>query len=134
MITHYQNLNVPREHCEIVMYTGDVPVNVAMYRLVKEKLSEYYMLTLCPARKIELAISDAFKESTLNNTCSQNYVNIYCLFRRANLRWWLFKSQAVFEDIKHVRFNRPEGTKWVEHQRNVFKFSPSWFSRAYWCL
>lgn len=79
------------------MYTGDVPVNVAMYRLVKEKLSEYYMLTLCPARKIELAISDAFKESALNNTCSQNYVNIYCLFRRANLRWWLFKSKLFLK-------------------------------------
>ena len=43
-----------------------------MYHLVKEEVSEHYMLTLCPAHEIEPAISDALKESALNNMCSQN--------------------------------------------------------------
>ena len=78
------------------MCTDGTPVNVAMYRLVKEEVGEHYMLTLCPAHKIELAISDTFKESVLNNTWSQNNVIIFYLFQRANLRWQLFKKQAVF--------------------------------------
>ena len=78
------------------MCTDGTPVNVAMYCLVKEEVGEHYMLTLCPAHKIELAISDAFKESVLNNTWSQNNVIIFYLFQRANLRWQLFKKQAVF--------------------------------------
>lgn len=40
------------------------------------------MLMLCPAYKIELAIPDAFKESALNNTYSQNYANIFCFDKR----------------------------------------------------
>ena len=75
------NLSVPHEHCEIGMRT-----DVAKYRLVKEEVSEQYMLMLCPAHKIELAISDAFKEYALNDMSSQNYINIFYLFRRANLR------------------------------------------------
>ena len=45
-----------------------------MYRLVKEEASKHYMLTLCPAHKIELAISDAFKESALNITSIHKHV------------------------------------------------------------
>lgn len=40
------------------------------------------MLMLCPDYKIELAIPDAFKESALNNTYSQNYINIFCFDKR----------------------------------------------------
>ena len=74
------------------------------------------MLTLCRAHKIKLAISDTFKKSASNNASSQNCINIFYLFRRANLRRWLFKRQAVFEGVKHLR---PEGTRWVKHPRDV---------------
>ena len=74
------NLCVPHKHCEIGVCTDGAPVNVAMYHLVNAEVSEYYMLTLCTAHKIELAILDVFKESALNNMCSQNYVNIFTCF------------------------------------------------------
>ena len=116
----HQNLSVPHKHCEIDMCTDGAPVNVGMYWLVKEEVGEHFMLTLCPAHKIELAISNSFKESTLNNMCSQNYVNIFYLFQQVNLWWRLFKRQAVFEGIKHLSFKR-SGTRWVEHQRDGLK-------------
>lgn len=31
------------------------------------------------------------------------------------------KSQAVFEGVKHLCLKCPEGTRWVEHQRNSLK-------------
>ena len=120
MKNHYQNLSVLRKHCEIDVCTDGAPVNVGMYRVVKEEVGEHFMLTLCPAHKIELAISNSFKEATLNNTCSQNYVNIFYLFHRVNLRWRLFKRQAAFEGIKHLSF-KCFGTSWVEHQRDGLK-------------
>ena len=73
------------QNCEIGICTDGAPASVAMYCLVKEEVGEHYMLMLCPAHKIELGISDAFKESALNDACSQNYINIFYLFQQANL-------------------------------------------------
>ena len=103
------------------MCTDGAPVNVKMHDLVKSDLGEHYLLTLCPAHKIELAIRDAFEESVLNNDCNQDYVDIYYLFKKANLRWRLFKRQAKFQGIEYVRYKRPSGTRWVEHQTAALK-------------
>lgn len=65
--------------------------------------------------------SGAFKESALNNNCSQNYVTIFYLFRRANQQWWLFKKQALFEGIKHLRFELREDIILVKPQRDALK-------------
>ena len=46
---------------------------------------------------------------------------MFYLFWRAHLRWRLFKRQAVFEGIRHLRFKRPEATRWVEHQKDALK-------------
>ena len=98
------------------MCTDGAPVNVKMYKLIKRELGDHYLLTLCPAHKIELAIKDAFEESGLNNDCNNDYTNIYYLFKKANLRWRLFKQQSMFEGIEYIKYKRPSGTRWVEHQ------------------
>lgn len=98
------------------MCTDGAPVNVKMHKLIKNELGEHYLLTLCPAHKIELAIKDAFELSNLNNDCNADYVNIFYLFKKANLRWRLFKRQSIFEGIPYIRYKRPSGTRWVEHQ------------------
>ena len=90
--------------------------NVKMHNLIRNELGEHYLLILCPSRKIELAIKDAFELSNLNNDCDADYVNIFYLFKKANLRWRLFKRQSIFEGIQYIRYKRPSGTRWVEHQ------------------
>ena len=81
------------------MYTDRAPVNVKMYKLIKEELGyQYILMCTCPAPKIELLIQDALEESLLNNGCDKDYINIYYLFKKANLHWRLFKCQALFKE------------------------------------
>ena len=87
-----------------------------MHKLIKNDISEHCLLTLCPTHKIEITIENAFELSTLNNDCNTDYVNIFYLFKKANLRWRLFKRQSIFEGIPYIRYKRPSGTGWVEHQ------------------
>ena len=47
-----------------------------MYKIIKTELGEHYLLTLCPAHKIELAIQDTFESFDLNNKYNADYVNI----------------------------------------------------------
>ena len=98
------------------MCTDGAPVNEQMYRLVRDDVGKHYLLTLCPAHKIELGIKDGFENSSLNSPCDEDYLNIYYLFKRANLRWRLLKQQALFMVLEILRHKRPTGTRWVEHQ------------------
>ena len=68
------------------MSTDGAPVKVKMHQLIQTELREHYLLTFCPANKIELVIKDAFKQSDLNNDCNKDYVNVYYLFKKANFR------------------------------------------------
>ena len=77
-----------------------------MYNLIKTELGEHYLLTLSPAHKIELAIQDAFESSDLNNKCNTDYVNIFYLFKKAKLRWRLFKRQSMFEWIPYIQYKQ----------------------------
>ena len=90
-----------------------------IHELIKNEIGEHYLLTLCPPHKIELAIENAVELSPLNNnynTMSTYFINIFYLFKKANLRWRLFKRQSIFEGIPYIRYKRPSGTGWVEHQ------------------
>ena len=52
----------------------------------------------------------------------KDYGDIYfLLFKNANLSWTLFKRQALFQGIKCIRYKRPNGTRWVEHQIAALK-------------
>ena len=85
------------------MCTDGAPVNVKMYQLIQTELGEHYLLTLCPAYKIERAIKDACEQSDLNNICNKDYINVYYLFVKANLRWRLFKCQTHFQGIEYIK-------------------------------
>ena len=97
------------------MCTAGAPVNVKMHQLIQTELGEHYLLPLCPAHKIELAIKDAFKQLDLNN-CGKDYDNVYYLFKKVNLRWRLLKRQAHFQGIEYIKCKRPSETWWVDHQ------------------
>ena len=70
----------------------------------------------CPSHRLELAVRDAFKESDLNSDCENSCKEVYYLFKRATLRWRLFKRQAAIKGLEKRKYKRPSGTRWVEHQ------------------
>ena len=72
------------------MCTDGAPVNVKMHQLIQIELDEHYLLTLCPAHKIELVIMDAFEQSYLNINCNEDYVNVY----------YFFKSELTLEVVQ----------------------------------
>ncbi len=114
-------IEMPRSQKEIGMCMDGAPVNVAMHRLVKEEIGDHYLLILCPNHKVELAIHDAFNESMMNNDCKKDLSDIYYFFKRANLRWRLFKRQAIFESVSYEQYKHPTGTRCVEHQADALK-------------
>ena len=71
---------------------------------------------LCANHKAELAIHDAFKSSNLNKDCETLLNNIFYLFKKANLKWRLFKRQAEFQGLKCLKYKRASGVRWVAHQ------------------
>ena len=116
-------LTKERKLQEIGMCTDGAPVNVRMHRMIREELGDHHQLILCPAHKLELAIHDAFKTVPLNAECEKDSVNIYYYFKRANLKWRLFKRQAIFMEHKLFKYKRPTGTRWVEHQMDALESS-----------
>ena len=76
-----------------------------MHKLIKNEIGKHYLLTLCPADKIELATENAFESSALNNDYNTDYINIFYLFKKAKLRWRLFKRQSIFEGILYIHYN-----------------------------
>ena len=92
-----QFITINRSDKEIGMCSDGARVNMAIHWVVKEQIGQHYMLVLCPNHKIELAIHDAFDLFNLKPLSEINLRNVYYLFSRANLRWRLFKRQAVFQ-------------------------------------
>ena len=77
-----------------------------MYNIIKTELGEHQLLTLCPVYKIELAIHHAFESSDLNNECNTDYVNIFYLFKDANLRWKFSRRQSVFKGTPYFQYKQ----------------------------
>lgn len=109
------NFAFERKTKEVGMCSDGAAVNVALYNLVKPTMGEHYLLILCPAHKVELALKDSFKGSSLNDTSQKTCTEVYYFFRRAPLRWKLFKRQGTFLEQEYRKYKRPEGTRWVEH-------------------
>ena len=110
------NFTFSRSEKELGMCSDGAAVNVKLHRLIKEELGDHYTLILRPSHKVELAIGDAFKLSNLNSVCSDDLVNVYYLFKKANLRWRLFKRLGRETETAYIRYKRPTGTRWTEHQ------------------
>ena len=105
-----------RKSKEIGLGSDGTNTNKALYQLEKEIVGEHLVSIRCISHKLELAVHDAFKRSKLNSDAEEQLQTVYYLFRRANLKWRLFKKHANALEIKYHRFKRPGGTPWVEHQ------------------
>ena len=43
------------------------------------------------------------------------------MLKKANLCWRLFKCQIHFQGIEYIKYKRPSGTHWLEHQLAALK-------------
>lgn len=109
-------LTVDRKDHELGLCSDGAAVNLSLFEKVKADVGDHYIQTWCPSHRLELAIKDAFTESQLNKSCEKDLSEVYYLFRKATLRWRLFKRQALFMGLEHRKYKRPSGTRWVEHQ------------------
>ena len=106
-----------RKNREIGLGSDGTNTNKALFRLEKEQIGDHLILILCLNHKLELAIHDAFeKNSSLNEDAEEQLSGTYYLFRRANLKWRLFKRHAKMIKKQHRRYKRSSGTRWVSHQ------------------
>ena len=88
-----------REDKEIGICSDTASVNnIKLWKPIKEELGQQYFLSKCISHKFELAVGDAFKGSSLNQTVDQNYIDIYYFFKKSPLRWRLFKR--IFRGIE----------------------------------
>ena len=84
-------LTIDRKSREIGLGSDGTNTNKPLYRLEKEEIGDHLILVLCVSHKLELAIHDAFKNSKLNDAAEEQLVVRYYIFKRANLKWRLFK-------------------------------------------
>ena len=87
-----------------------------MYKLEKEQIDDWLIQVLCLSHKLELVIHDTFNLSKLNRDAEEQLELVYYLFKRANLKWRLFKREALMMKTSNRRFKRSSGTTWVAHQ------------------
>ena len=109
-------LTIDRSEHEIGICSDGAAVNPALYRKVKAEIGDHYIHVWCPAHCLELGIKDAFHSSAFNSKCEETSNSVYYLFKKATLRWRLFKRQASFLSLPIKKYKRPNGTRWVEHQ------------------
>ena len=109
-------MEIDRSEHEIGLCSDGASVNISLYNLLKAELGEHYLQMWCPSHRLELAVGDAFEDSQLNSDCEKACRDVYYLFKRATLRWRLFKQQALIENLQKRKYKRPAGTRWVEHQ------------------
>jgi hypothetical protein len=114
-------LTVDRKSREIGLGSDGTNTNKALYRLEMEEIGDHLILVLCVSHKLELAIHDAFKKSKLYDAAEEQLVVTYYLFKRANLKWRLFKRHALLMKKSSRRYKRPFGARWVAHQSDALE-------------
>ena len=110
------NFSIDRKSWEIGLGSDGTNTNKALYCIEKAEIGDHLCLNLCLSHKLELSLQDTFKLSSINEAAEEQLVSAYYLFKRANLKWRLFKRHAIIVGKPHCHFKRPEGTCWVTHQ------------------
>ena len=110
------NFQFDRKNRQIGNGSDGASVNTALFALEKEELGDHLIKGWCANHKCELALHDSFRISKLNTECEDILSNIFYFFRKANLKWRLFKQQAKSMELKQLKFQRASGSRWVSHQ------------------
>lgn len=117
-------LTVDRKSREIGLGSDGTNTNKALYRFEKEEICDHLILVLCISHKLELAIHDAFTKSKLNNAAEEQLVVTYYLFKRANLKWRLFKRHALLANEEII--SPLQATFWY-----MVSCTSKWCSRSF---
>ena len=64
----------------------------------------------------ELALKDAFKDKELDKKAQEQLSSEFYLFKKAALKWRLFKKYGKITGQEALRCKRGQGTRWVTHQ------------------
>ena len=106
------------EH-EIGLGSDGTNTNKRLYELEKEDVGDHLCLILCLNHKLELAVHNAFQQSSLNEDAEKQLVLTYYSSKKANLKWHLFKRHAITVGESYCHYKRPSGTRWVAHQSDA---------------
>ena len=109
-------LTIPRKHHEIGVGSDGTSANKRLFLLEKQDVGDHLVFIWCSSHKLELAVKDAFKDVNLDWEAQQQLENEYYLFKKATLKWRLFKRYAEIEGKRPYRYKRPTGTRWLHHQ------------------
>ena len=107
------------KHRKIGLGSDGTNTNKALYRIEKEEIGEHLLSVLCLLHKLELAIHNAFKVSDMNEDAAEQLESCYYLFKKANLKWRLYKKHSIVIGKKYRRFKCPSGRCWVAHQTDA---------------
>ena len=110
-------LTIPRKHHEVGVGSDGTSANKRLYLLEKEDVGDHLVFIWCSSHKLELAVKDAFKNVVLDSEAQQQLEKEYYLFKKATLKWRLFKRYAEIEGKRAYRYKRPAGTRWLHHQQ-----------------
>ena len=110
------NFTFDRKTRQVENGSDGAAVNKALFKDEQDELGPHLINGWCANHKCELGIHDAYKDSILNKESETIMANIYGLFKKANLKWCLFKRQAQFMGLKHLKYHRVTGTRWTSHQ------------------
>ena len=68
------------------------------------------------SHKLELALEDAFKDKELDKKAQEQLFSEFYLFKKATLKWRLFKKYGKITGQEALRYKWGEITRWVTHQ------------------
>ena len=52
----------------------------------------------------------------MSNNTEKDYIEIYCFFKKSQLRWRLFKWQSLYMGLDKKCYKKLSGTRWGEHR------------------
>ena len=73
------------------------------------------MFTWCLSHKLELALKDAFKGKELDKKAKEQLSSEFYLFKKATLKWQLFKKYCKITGQEALCYKQSQGTRWVTH-------------------
>ena len=92
-----------RQERQIGNGSDGASANKSLFKLEKEALGEHLVFTWCLSHKLELALKDAFRDSSLDQRAQNQLTSEFYLFKKATLKWRLFKRYAQIHGCKALR-------------------------------
>ena len=95
--------------------------NKSLYWLGKGSVGDHLTFAWCLSHEVQLALHGAFTGSQLETDAQKQLENEFYLFKKATLKWRLFKQYAAILEKTAYRYKHSESTRWVSHQVETLK-------------